>query len=186
MDWRTAVYENLKRRRKILFDKDSPLISELRFKLETGDRRAAVMWTLKLSEDAVSLLETHHPMEQRPRKCLDSARLWSQGRLKMPAAKADILACHAAAKELSDPAAAALCHAVAQGCSTVHTARHAIGLAMYELTALMLCRGCDAVEKRADEYSRTYDYIAAGISDFETEWAEFLQPENNMTNPPEI
>lgn len=176
MDWRTVVYENIKRKRKILFDKDNPLISGLRARLETGDRRAAVMWALRVSEDAVSQLETHCPAEQRPRKCLASARLWAQGILKMPAAKSDILACHAAAKEMDDPADAALCHAAAQGCSTVHTARHAIGFAMYELTSITLRYGIEAAERRAEEYSAVYDYIAANTESFKGEWADFLKP----------
>ena len=47
-----------------------------------------------------------------------------------------ILDLHAMAKTLSDPADAARCHAVAQACSAVHTEAHAIGLAVYELTAI--------------------------------------------------
>ena len=175
MYWQEAVYENLRKKRKILFDKDNPLISPLREKLEAGERRTAVLWALSISESAVSELEARFPAEQRPRRCLYSARLWAEGKLKMPKAKADILACHAAAKEMDDPADAALCHAVAQGCSTVHTQRHAIGFAMYELTAAVLRYGTDAAEKRAAEYNTLYDYIAAHPDDYKGEWAEFLK-----------
>ena len=43
----------------------------------------------------------------------------------------------AAAKETADPVSIALCHAVGQPCGTVYVETHAIGLAMYELTALV-------------------------------------------------
>lgn len=55
----------------------------------------------------------------------------------MPAARRAILAAHAAAKETADPVSIALCHAIGQACGTVHVETHAIGLAMYELTALV-------------------------------------------------
>ena len=39
----------------------------------------------------------------------------------MPVAKKAILECHAMAKELTDIADIALCHAIGQACSVVHT-----------------------------------------------------------------
>lgn len=56
---------------------------------------------------------------------------------RVPAARRAILAAHAAAKETADPVSIALCHAIGQACGTVHVETHAIGLAMYELTALV-------------------------------------------------
>ena len=50
----------------------------------------------------------------------------------MPQAKAAILACHALAREWDSPEDIALCHAVGQGCSVVHTAGHAMGYPIYE------------------------------------------------------
>lgn len=53
----------------------------------------------------------------------------------MPVAKRAILDVHAMARDMDDPADAALCHAVGQRCSCVHTPKHALGLPVYELTA---------------------------------------------------
>lgn len=55
----------------------------------------------------------------------------------MPVAKKAILECHAMAKELTDIADIALCHAIGQACSVVHTQRHAMGYPVYELTAIV-------------------------------------------------
>ena len=59
----------------------------------------------------------------------------------MPVAKRAILDVHAMAKLMDDPVDAALCHAVGQGCSCVHTPKHALGLPVYELTAVFLTGG---------------------------------------------
>ena len=52
-----------------------------------------------------------------------------------------------------------LCHAVGQGCGTVHVETHAIGLVVYELTAIVRMYGIDDCEqmliKRINEY-QTY------------------------------
>ena len=55
----------------------------------------------------------------------------------MRQAQQAILAAHAMAKEVPSPADAALCHAVGQACGAVHVETHAIGLPMYELTAIV-------------------------------------------------
>ena len=45
---------------------------------------------------------------------LEAARAWAAGDIKMPLARRKILDCHAVAKELANPEAIALCHAVGQ------------------------------------------------------------------------
>ena len=59
---------------------------------------------------------------------------------------------------------AALCHAVAQACSVVHTPRHALGYPVYELTARVIRSGFegfeDDVERRVSEYADRLAYRA--------------------------
>ena len=107
------------------------------------------------------------PEEGRPAAAVAASRAWAAGALRMPAVRPLILACHAAARE-TDRENAALCHAVAQGCSTVHARGHALGLPIYELTALALRFGLErgeVLEARAAEYldrlRRTGDPAAA-------------------------
>ena len=81
------------------------------------------------------------PGDRRPRAALDAAWLWARGRLKMHVAQRAILDCHAMAKDVTTAADAALCHAVGQACGTVHTAGHAMGYPVYELTAIVRALG---------------------------------------------
>ena len=96
----------------------------------------------------------------------------------MPAAKREILACHALAKSLP-PEEAALCHAAAQACSTVHTPGHALGFPLYELTALVLRYGPEScrepIEKRAAEYCGRLIFWQKEEQEGNFRWAEFLR-----------
>ena len=74
----------------------------------------------------------------------------------MPSARPAILAVHAMAKQLQDPGDAALCHGVGQGCSTVHTPRHAMGLPIYELTALVHHTPPELLTLRLEEKIQVY------------------------------
>ncbi|HIZ84139.1 MAG TPA: hypothetical protein H9668_06960 [Firmicutes bacterium] len=172
------VREKLRRGNEILFSKNSACLAGLRAALEGGERRVAVLWALDVSSQAVESLEERYPGESRPREALETARLWAAGRVKMPAARQAILSCHGLAKELDDPADAALCHAVAQSCSTVHTPLHAIGFPLYELTALVRRYGPDncrePVESRLTDYRQRLAFWAERGTDG-LNWAAFLR-----------
>ena len=75
--------------------------------------------------------------EYIPRNTLIAAKAWAAGEIKMPVAKRAILNCHALAKKMTSPTDSARCHAIAQGFSVVHTTGHALGLPIYELTAIV-------------------------------------------------
>lgn len=121
-----------------------------------ADRRALVVWALDLAAEAALRLKELLPDEKRPAEALDLAWLWARGKVKMPIAKRAILACHAVAKEDVGPEAAALCHAVGQACAVVHARGHALGFAVYELTAIARRDGVEncaaAVQERVREY----------------------------------
>ena len=77
------------------------------------------------------------------------------------------------------PADAARCHAIAQGCSVVHTEGHAIGLPIYELTAIVREKGIDhcreAVEQRNQTYIDKLLYWHQHEPDCDGPWAAFLK-----------
>ena len=88
------------------------------------------------------------------------------------AAKAAILACHGAAGRCGDRFDGAVLHAVGQGCSTVHSKKHAVGLPMYLLTAVYVRYGAEETEK-------TFAALKQSLSEysemrFETGAADFL------------
>ena len=107
------------------------------------------------------------------------ARLWAAGEIKMPEAKRFILNCHALAKESENPEAIALCHAVGQACSVVHTGGHAMGFPIYELTALVYrfgtghCR--EIIERRRQEYLEKLLFWTRKAPSIPGPWASFLQ-----------
>lgn len=137
MDWQAELNGKIKRKNQILFSHDSILLQPLRAQLEEADRKAVILWAFSLAEETVRTLEARYPTEKSPRAALEACKLWAAGTLKMPQAKKEILACHGLAKRLESPADIALCHAVGQACSTVHTKGHAMGYPIYDLTALV-------------------------------------------------
>ena len=116
------------------------------------------------------------PGDGRPAEAVRTCTLWSEGAVRMPEARRAILAVHGMARDVRDPVATALCHAVGQGCSCVHTPCHAIGLPVYELTAVLL-EGGDGWRARAedtiDRYMEILDECELRSSE-PREWAGFL------------
>ena len=96
----------------------------------------------------------------------------------MPEAKKAILAAHAAGAQAEDPAAEAAARAVAQAASTVHVETHALGLAFYGLTALVLEAGPQAAQTAVEmELDRLYGrllYWRDNIGADPRPWAAFL------------
>ena len=156
--WLAEVQAKAKRRNQILFASESPLLAELQRLIAGANRRALIRWALELAGETVRVLEVRYPDDHRPREAVEAARAWAAGEIKMPLARRAILACHAMAKELTDPADIARCHAVGQACSTVHTEGHALGYPIYELTALAREQGLEdcreAVEARVQDYGQ--------------------------------
>ena len=178
MDWLEEAAAKLKRKNTVLFSKGSELLGDLALLLPEQDGRTVVLWALDLAEGSVKELEAWHPGEARPREALLAAREWAAGRIKMRRAQRCILDCHALAKELDRPEDAALCHAVGQACSVVHTAGHALGYPMYELTSMVYrlgpenCR--EAIEARAREYVSRLLCWAGRLDEYEGSWAGFM------------
>ena len=160
--WLAEVSAKAKRHNQILFSKESLLLDNLRHLIGQANRRALTLWALELAEDTVLQLAERYPEDLRPEEAIAASRAWAAGEIKMPLAKRAILNCHAMAKELAIPVDIARCHAVGQACSVVHTAGHALGYPMYELTAIVLelgLDGCrDTVEQRVVYYEQRLHY----------------------------
>ena len=176
--WLAEVCAKAKRHNQILFSKDSLLLDNLLHLIGQANRRTLILWALELAEETARELAEKYPEDHRPREAIAASRAWTAGEIKMPIAKQAILNCHAMAKELTNPADIARCHAVGQACSVVHTAGHALGYPMYKLTAIALEHGLedcrDTVEQRVMYYEQQLRYRMEYKKTCQQNWAGFL------------
>lgn len=179
MNWMDEVSARLKRGNQVLFGKDSEYLQDLDLLLREQSHITLALWAFDLAGESVAALEERYPRERRPREALEAARDWAAGKIKMPLAQRKILDCHAVAKELTERADMAACHAVGQACAVVHTAGHAMGYPIYDLTSLIYelgpknCR--EAVEGRKREYIGKLFYWNAHSAHPGREWAPFMK-----------
>ncbi len=178
------VQMHLKRKNQILFSKDAECLQELRLLLQQQSRKVLILWALSLAQESTATLTQRFPAERRPQEALEAAWGWACGRIRMPVARRRILDCHALAKELTHPADRALCHAIGQACSVVHTAGHAMGYPMYELSALVYRYPGDGwllpVQQRMQHYVARLLYMQEHVHNVCIPWADFLQKESAL------
>lgn len=124
--------------RKMLNDWKAPYIQSLMNLVETQSKQALADWALDYSERTIlPLWNKYFPNDMRPRNAINAARRWLSGEIKLPQAKKVILECHAAAREAEyNPVAQAAARTIGQCASTIHSARHCIGLALYGALAI--------------------------------------------------
>ena len=178
MDWLDDVRIKLKKRNQVLFTKDMEYLQDLTMLFRDQNHKTMGLWALGLAAESVAKLEEKYPDEPRPGEALEAARAWAAGMIKMRPAQRKILDCHAFAKEIDSKADIALCHAIGQACAVVHTAGHAIGYPMYDLSAIVYRLGiescAEAVEQRRREYINKLFYWNEHTGDHGDEWADFM------------
>ena len=168
----------LKKRNKVLFSCDSRCLQDLIKLIQLQNHRTLVMWAMDCAKVPLKQFESKYPDERRPRICLELCENWARGRIKMPIAKRAILGSHAVAKEINDSEYGALCHAIGHAGATVHVETHALGLAFYELTAIVLKYGKDNFQKPVSEkisyYLSRLLYWQENTDKLGLDWAGFL------------
>jgi hypothetical protein len=124
--------------RKMLNNWEAPYIQSLMKLIETQSKATLATWALDYSERViVPLWSKNYPDDSRPQNALNAARKWLSGSIKLPQAKSAILECHAAAREADgNPVAQAAARTIGHCASTIHSARHCIGLAFYGVIAV--------------------------------------------------
>ncbi|MFO7612773.1 MAG: hypothetical protein R6W99_09875 [Clostridia bacterium] len=124
--------------RKMLSDREAPYIQSLMKLIETQSKATLAIWAVEYAGRVLlPLWIKNYPDDLRPQSALNAAREWLSGSIKLPQAKPAILACHEAAREAgANPAAQAAARAIGQCSSTIHSARHCIGLAFYGALAV--------------------------------------------------
>ncbi len=165
--------------RRILFNRESDCLQPLLALIEKQKHRTLVLWALEYAEELADKFETKYPQESRPREAITTCRAWSQGAVKMSAAKKAIHAAHNAAAEISDDIVyCSIARAIGQAVSTVHVETHAIGGPLYALTALVYEVGQEnsqeAVTKECDRLYKRLLYWEKNVETAGTPWAAFL------------
>ena len=139
---------------------------------------SSVMWALDCAKRPLGQFEAKYPDESRPRTCLELCGVWVRGKIKMPIAKQAILDSHAVARKIDDSEYGALCHAIGHAGATVHVETHALGLPIYELTAIVLKYGKDNFPKPVSEKMNYYYnrllYWQENTDKLGLDWADFL------------
>lgn len=178
MNWIDEAAARLKKKNQILFTKSSEYLQDLIVLFQEQNHRVLVLWAFDFAQQSVNALRKKYPQEHRPSEALDAARDWAAGQIKMRIAQRKILDCHAFAKEIDCKEDIAMCHAIGQACATVHTAGHAIGYPLYDLSAIIYNLGLDScqttVEKRKQEYISRLFYWKEHIKDYHGTWADFI------------
>lgn len=168
----------IKKRNKMLFSRDSQCLQELIKLIQIQNHRILVMWALDCAKLPMEQFEAKYTGERRPRTCLELCEAWARGKIKMPIAKRSILDAHAVAKTIDDSEYGALCHAIGHAGATVHVETHALGLPIYELTALVLKYRKDNFQKTVSEkinyYYNRLLYWQENTDKLGLGWADFL------------
>jgi hypothetical protein len=128
----------MKKPRKMLSDWNAPYVQSLMKLIETQSKVTLATWCIDYAmENILPLYEKQVPNDSRPFNAIYSALEWLSGAIKLPKAKAAILECHTAAREAEgNPVAQAAARTIGQCASTIHSARHCIGLALYGAIAV--------------------------------------------------
>lgn len=142
--------------RKMLFMPYDDGVAELYSLAAECSKLCMVVWAYEYSEKYVELFEEYCD-DDRVRRSRDASYLWSKGVIKMPEARREILAAHMA--------------------STVHSERHAFGLALYGLTALAKKYGKDSkeVKKEEERLLQGLMTVSAEKKYLSERWARFLE-----------
>jgi hypothetical protein len=117
--------------------------------LSEADRRIVAAWAADCAERVLGLFEAEAPGDSRPRDAITRVRAFARGELGVAEARRRFVA-HAAAREVSAPAAVAAARAAGQAASIPHMGAHALGAAAYAAKAAGLA-GPDRPEAVREE-----------------------------------
>jgi Imm-5 like putative immunity protein len=114
--------------------------------LAEEDRQILAAWAADCAERVLPLFESRAPNDARPRQALDGLRAFARGQMRVGPVRALAAQAHAAARDVSDPAATAAARAVGQAAAVAHMASHAYGITPYAAIAQKLAYGTAAAE----------------------------------------
>ncbi len=100
--------------------------------IETQSKETLVNWAAGYAEvNFLPIYAKHYPEDHRPQLALEYARKWLRKEVKLPEAKKTYWLHEAAREAEENPAAPAAARAIGQAASSIHSATHSLGLALY-------------------------------------------------------
>ncbi|MFT3714925.1 MAG: hypothetical protein QM774_02985 [Gordonia sp. (in: high G+C Gram-positive bacteria)] len=96
--------------------------------LGENDRRILALWAADCAERTLPLFLAEAPDDPRPREAIEGARAFAHDEIRIGVARALAASAHAAAREVSSPAAIAAARATGHAVATAHMASHAPGV----------------------------------------------------------
>ncbi len=108
--------------------------------LGEGDRRELIIWGAACVDRILPLFKAERPDDRRLEDALTGSVAFAQGELTVGAARRLAFACHAAARDATDPAARATARAAGQAIAIAHMAAHARGVVRYTRQALVAAK----------------------------------------------
>lgn len=93
------------------------------------------LWAAACANCALAIFEAESN-DERPRKAIEAARAWAEGKLKMTEARQYAFAAHAAARAVTHQAASAAARSAGHAAATAHVATHAKYAVSYALKAV--------------------------------------------------
>lgn len=161
-----------------MFSRSSIVLKDLLEVIRTEKHRTIVLWAFKCIEKIKECLPSEIRNDARIYNAINLCKSWSRGEIKMPIAKKALLQVHQMAKETDDKYIIALLHAIGQGCAVVHVETHAIGIAIYELTSLVVKHGIDncedVIKDKVANYIELLKLCEEEVIDPNLKWADFL------------
>lgn len=104
--------------------------------LAEGDRQELIRWAVACVERLLPVFAAERPEDTRLNDALNGARRFSAGQLNVGPMRKLAFGCHAAARDASSAAAAAVARACGQAAAVAHMAGHSREIARYTRKAL--------------------------------------------------
>jgi hypothetical protein len=104
--------------------------------LTDENHRLLAIWAAKCAEHVLHYFEKECPEDKRPRKAIESAFAWAQGKIVLDEAKKGAFHANAAARDLVGAARFAA-YSAGQAAVVGHVAAHELGAAAYAIKAVM-------------------------------------------------
>ena len=118
--------------------------------LTRDQHRQLIAWAGDCARSVLPLLGTD--VDRRLLEALQVARAWALGEATVGAARKAALQAFAVARASATPPAQAVARSVGHAVATAHMADHALGAALYALSAVRAAGGSSSAERRRQDH----------------------------------